>query len=70
MSQPDPFMSRDDIRAFTRTPFKARQAKFLRENGIRHYLDAHGWPVVLWAAVDGKQPSKQAPVEWNSNKAA
>jgi hypothetical protein len=69
MTGADPFMSREDIRAFTRTPFKARQAKFLRENGIRHYLDAHGWPVVLWASV-GDVAAEAAVATWKPNKAA
>lgn len=42
-----PYLSRDDIKALCRTPRRKGQAEFLRNNGIRHYLDAHGWPVVL-----------------------
>lgn len=66
-----PYLSRDDIRDLCRTPQRKRQAAFLRANGIRHYLDAHDWPVVLWSALEGKLEPKAAPaVEWNSNKAA
>lgn len=66
----DPFMSRKDIAALCRTPQRARQAAFLRQNGIRHYLDAHGWPVVLWSAVEGVYDKAQAASAWKSNKAA
>ncbi|WP_312252757.1 DUF4224 domain-containing protein [Stenotrophomonas sp.] len=65
-----PYLSRDEIRDFCRTPQRKRQAAFLRDNGIRHYLDAHGWPVVLWSAIEGKPEQKKAPVEWESNQAA
>lgn len=66
-----PYLSRDDIKSLSRTPQRKRQAKFLRDNGIRHYLDSHGWPVVLWSAIEGKPEPKAAPAaEWVSNKAA
>ena len=66
-----PYLSRDDIKDLTRTPQRKRQAEFLRNNGIRHYLDAHGWPVVLWSAIEGRQePAKPAAPEWEPNKAA
>lgn len=44
-------LSRDEIRDLTRTPQRARQIRFLQQNGIKHYVDAHGWPVVLRSAV-------------------
>jgi hypothetical protein len=62
-------LSRDEIRAMTRTPFRARQAAFLKANGIRHYLDAHGWPVVLRSSVEGSTAAKPAPA-WTPRKAA
>ncbi|WP_430542206.1 hypothetical protein [Xanthomonas sacchari] len=31
---------------------RARQALFLRTNGIRLYLGTHGWQVVLCSAVE------------------
>lgn len=70
MGAVDPFMSRADIAKFCRTPQRARQAAFLRQNGIRHYLDAYGWPVVLWSAVEGLQPAPEQPKTWKPNKAA
>lgn len=62
-------LSREEIRRITRTPIKARQVKFLRENGIRHYLDLAGWPVVLRSAVEG-EPAEKAPAAWAPRKAA
>ena len=47
---------------------KARQLAFLRQNGIRHYLDVYGWPVVTRAAVEGVMEAPAPPV-WRSNKA-
>ena len=63
-------LTRDEIAELTRTKLKAGQAAFLRQNGIRHYVDAHGWPVVTRAAVEGERDQAQAPVRWKSNKAA
>lgn len=65
-----PYLSRDEIRDLCRTPQRKRQAAFLRTNGIRHYLDAYGWPVVLWSALEGAPEPKKAPTEWKPNKAA
>jgi len=62
-------LTRDEIKALTRTPQKARQLMFLRQNGIRHYIDGHGWPVVLRAAVGITDPDPVAkPPEWWPNK--
>lgn len=64
-------LSRKEIAELTRTPLKARQAAFLRQNGIRHYLDGHGWPVVLRSAVEGNPaPAGGDAGAWKPNKAA
>lgn len=63
-------LSRSDIAALARTKLKAGQIAFLRNNGIRHYLDAHGWPVVTRAAVEGTPEKAQARESWKPNKAA
>ncbi|HHW4673876.1 MAG TPA: DUF4224 domain-containing protein, partial [Xylella fastidiosa subsp. pauca] len=49
-------LSRTEVAELCGTPQRARQAAFLRKNGIRHYLDAHDWPVVLRAAIDAMPP--------------
>ncbi|WP_051595252.1 DUF4224 domain-containing protein [Dyella jiangningensis] len=63
-------LSRSEIAELTRAQTKARQLAFLRQNGIRHYVDAHGWPVVTRAAVEGQPDQAQAKTPWKSNKAA
>lgn len=63
-------LTRDEIAELTRTKLKAGQAAFLRSNGIRHYVDAHGWPVVTRAAVEGAADTAQADASWKPNKAA
>ncbi|MBO9717472.1 MAG: DUF4224 domain-containing protein [Pseudoxanthomonas sp.] len=70
MAAADLCLSRQEVAQLTRTPQRARQVAFLRQNGIRHYLDAHGWPVVLRSAVEGTQPASAAPAAWKPNKAA
>lgn len=62
-------LSRNEIRELCRTPIKARQVAFFVRNGIRHYLDAHGWPVVLRSAVEGEGKKSEMPPVWRSNKA-
>lgn len=64
-------LSRREVAELCRTPQRARQAAFLRQNGIRHYLDAHGWPVVLRSTVEGAPAPADATVgTWKPNKAA
>lgn len=64
------WLSRDEITQMCRTPQKERQLQFLRINGIKHYLDLGGWPVVARAVAeaDGAIAPKEAPGEWRSNK--
>lgn len=63
-------LSRTEIAELTRAQTKVRQVAFLRKNGIRHYVDDHGWPVVTRHAVEG-EPMHVAPVKaWRPNKAA
>lgn len=63
-------LSRDEIKDLTRTPIRARQAAFLRSNGIKHYLDAHGWPVVLRSSVEPADTAPAQGASWKPNKAA
>jgi len=63
-------LSRTEIAELTRAQTKARQLAFLRKNGIRHYVDDHGWPVVTRAAVEGERDQVQAKKPWRSNWAA
>lgn len=61
-------LSRDEVRDLTGTPIKARQVKFLRANGIRHYLDEYGRAKVLRSAVEGTGAVADLP-EWKPRKA-
>lgn len=63
-------LTREEISELTRCKFKAGQVKFLIKNGIRHYVDAHGWPVVTRAAVGiGDEAKEKLPLpRWRSNK--
>lgn len=64
-------LSREEVRQLCRTPQKARQVSFLQKNGIRHYLDAHGWPVVIRASLEQTERALPAAAgAWKSNKAA
>lgn len=63
-------LSRREMAELCRTPQRARQVAFLRANGIRHYVDAHGWPVVLRSAVEGDSRAATAAPAWKPNKAA
>lgn len=65
-------LTRDEIAELTRSRLKAKQVAFLVRNGIRHYLDAYGWPVVTRAAVgiESESPADTTPTPpWRSNKA-
>ena len=63
-------LTRPELAELTRTKLKAGQVAFLRSNGIRHYVDAHGWPVVTRSAVEGEPEPAQAVTSWKPNKAA
>lgn len=63
-------LSKAEVRQLCRTPIKARQVAFLQKNGIRHYEDAHGWPVVLRSSIDGTRGMREPPRAWQPNKRA
>lgn len=69
MSAAELCLSKQEIRELTGTPIRTRQFKMLRDNGIRHYADSHGCPVVLRSAVEGRPATDEAP-SWKPNKAA
>lgn len=63
-------LTREELAELTRTKLKAGQVKFLIKNGIRHYVDAHGWPVVTRAAIGIGDEAKENPPlpRWRPNK--
>lgn len=64
------FLSRGEIASLCRTPQRARQAAFLRKNGIKHYLDAYDWPVALCSSVEGTAAAAKQPLTWTPSKLA
>lgn len=63
-------LSRDEIAELTRAKTRRKQCAVLTQNGIRHYVDDHGWPVVVRSAIEGAPKSEQDRAGWKSNKAA
>lgn len=63
-------LSRDEIVELTRAHTRAKQLRMLAANGIRHYVDGDGWPVVTRAAVEGTPDKAQDVASWESDKAA
>lgn len=63
-------LSRTEIAELTRTRTRAGQVAFFQNNGIRHYVDLHGWPVVLRSAVEAPETAPAARAAWKPNKAA
>lgn len=61
-------LSRDEVAELTRSPQRARQIAFLVRNGIRHYVDNYGWPVVVRSAVEGNDKAKPAVPKWTPAK--
>jgi hypothetical protein len=64
-------LSREEIAEFTRAHTRARQLAFLRKNGIRHYVDNAGWPVVTLVAIGVVAADDPLITRkpWKSNKA-
>ena len=64
------WLSRDEIAQMTRAHTKRLQLQFLRVNGIKHYVDRHGWPVVSRAVAEteGAITAANGAEEWRSNK--
>ena len=65
------FLTRDEIAELTGAKLKRRQISVLVRNGIRHSINAAGWPMVTRAAVEGgAQSEAHAHRAWKPNKAA
>jgi hypothetical protein len=57
--------SHGQVSEITGAHTKACQLRVLRQQGIRHWLNAAGWPVVPLSAVDGLPAPTDAP-GWRS----
>lgn len=64
------FLTREEVAELTGAHKKARQIAVLIRNGIRHTINAAGWPMVTRVAVEGGQSAALPPPRWQSNKAA
>jgi len=67
-STPGLCLSKTEVAQLARTRIRARQLAFLRSNGLRHYVDCYGWPVVLRSTLEGKT-TPEPPPAWKPNKA-
>lgn len=63
------FLSREEVTELTGAKLKAGQIRVLQRNGIRHYINVAGWPVVPRSAVDGLPPPAAREQTWMPNKA-
>lgn len=62
-------LSKTEVAELSRSRLRKKQVKFLVSNGIRHYLDDHGWPVVPRSAIDPTPAPAQDKPRWSPNKA-
>jgi len=51
------FLTRAELRELTGRARKLSQIEVLRANGIAHFVNAAGWPVVPRAAIEGRTMS-------------
>ena len=51
----DRFLSLDDLRELTGYKSVACQVKWLKRQGVRHHVTAHGRPVAMWASLEGRK---------------
>jgi hypothetical protein len=63
-------LSREERAQLCGSPQKKHQIGFLKLNGIPHYVDAHGWPVVVRSAVDPTLARVAESRAWKSRKVA
>lgn len=65
------FLTREEVAELTGAKLKRRQVAVLQRNGIRHTINAAGWPMVTRAAIEGgAQSAEVQPMAWKPRKAA
>ena len=62
----DMFLTREEVAALTGAKTRKRQIANLRQNCIRHTINAAGWPVVARAVVEGTAKREQDKKPWRS----
>lgn len=64
------FLSRKEVEDLTSAKTKKRQIRNLCQNGIRHTINAAGWPTVTWRWLEGVQEKDDATKKWKPSKAS
>lgn len=68
------FLTRAEVAELTGAHLKRTQVSVLVRNGIRHTINAAGWPMVTRYAVEGRAGTEAERAatqkKWRSNKAA
>ena len=64
------FLTREEVAELTGAKTRAKQVQVLQRNGVRHWINAAGWPVVARSAVDGLQAPPAPAQTWRSNRDA
>lgn len=65
------FLTRQEVAELTGARTRAGQVRNLVRNGIRHTINASGWPVVTRTAIEGgAQSAATTTSTWKPNKAA
>lgn len=62
------FLSRDELAELTGAKTKARQIAVLQRNGIRHWINAAGQPLVPRCVLAGVAPDREQDQAWVPNK--
>jgi hypothetical protein len=65
----DLLLTRLEIVDLTGARTRAGQIAVLRNNGIRHFINRAGWPVVPRSAIDATPATRQDQQPWQPRKA-
>lgn len=65
----DLLLTRLEVIDLTGARTRAGQIDVLRANGIRHFINRAGWPVVPRSAVDGTPATREDRAPWQPRKA-
>ena len=62
--------SHGEVADMTGAHTRKGQLRVLQQNGVRHTINAAGWPVVALSVIDGSASNAGASQPWRSNKKA
>jgi Domain of unknown function (DUF4224) len=60
------FLSRQEVESLTGAKTRKLQIRVLATNGIHFFVNAQGWPVLIWAAVE-KKDAGSVVAAWKPN---